>query len=221
MDDEVEISLEDLSRTYQQYFGAAVAPNAETDSKAAPAELLEPDATVDSRIAISPEAIIEAILFVGHPKNRWFAAQELTANMRGVKAADIPAIVDHLNERYEDNALVYRIESSDDGYRMVLDPAMRDIVSVFASKVQTLKLNQQAIDCLSLIAYNPGCSLEAIESLWNRPAGSVVRMLLRRNLIELEREGSGKAAVLRYYPAERFFELVGIESLEDLPTVEA
>ena len=227
MEDDQEISLEDLSKTYQQFFAAQqpAAPEsdeeADQDASIAPAWDDEDQRDTQSDlIATTPEAIIEAILFVGNAKSKPTSSVQMAELMRGVTADDITTLVASLNERYEANRNAMRIIEPNPGqFQLTLDPMLADIRSVFAGRLQTVKLNQPAIDCLALAAYNPGSTMAELEALANRPVGSVIRMLLRRNLLRLERSEKAKAADGRYFPTERFLDLVGIVTLQDLPTI--
>lgn len=227
MEEEAEISLEDLGKTYQRIFSTQSSGVLPTNQYSDPADEQETsselvwtdgdETSVGDLIPVTAEGILEAILFVGHPKNHPITASALAGLMRGVSADDIAALVDRLNERYERCRQSIRIVGSDHGYRLSLIPELNEIKVVFSAKVQTVRLNQQAIDCLALIAYAPGITMEEIEQKWQRSAGSVVRMLIRRNLVELKFEGKGKSALRKHYPTDRFLTLVGIDSLEDLP----
>ncbi len=223
MDDELEISLEDLGRTYQQFAAQNSERPQSHSSKSAAAEPIEPlwsdedDATLGSDVPTTPEGILEAVLFLGHPKNREISANSLASLMRGVEADEIRDIVERLNQRYIQNRSGLRVLESESGYRMGLIGELNEIKSVFAGKVQTVKLNQQAIDCLAIIAYTPGITQEEIDQRWSRSANSVVRMLIRRNLVEVKIEGSGKNTLRRFYTTDRFLNLIGLEVLEDLP----
>ena len=223
MEDEEEISLEDLTRTYQRLLGAGDSdvrgstPTLQDAQQVAPTE----DSSTDSSgMVVTPAAIIESVLFVGHPKNRPVTGQELAALMRNVDVAAVEDAVAALNTEYEDSESALRIFSDKGGYRMGLAQQLGAVRESFLSRPRPVKLNQQAIDCLSLVAYHPGATLGKIEDLLNRPAAATLRLLLRRNLIEMRREGEGKSAVQRYFPAEKFFELTGTESLDDLPRIE-
>ncbi|GIW97058.1 MAG: transcriptional regulator [Pirellulaceae bacterium] len=180
----------------------------------------EPDAVLGDT-AVCPESIVEAVLFVGHPDNRAISAQELAGLMRGVEADEIADIVQRLNAQYAEHQHAFRIVESPRGYELALAPDLHCIKDRFYGKVREIVLNQSAIDCLALIAYQPGISRERIERLRGQPSGGVLNQLVRRQLIELRREttASGKAMAC-YYPTARFLELAGMESLDDLPQVE-
>jgi segregation and condensation protein B len=228
------VSLEELSEAYAKLLTQqdsssiqhATAPNAVDDhseSDSADADLDELD-SIEERgedgCPVTPTGILEAIFFVGDSENRPFSAVELANMMRGLQASDIPELVAELNEKYRRDGHVLEIVSVDGGFRMQLVSDLDAFRNIVTAKVKETQLNQNAVDCLSLVAYRPGSTCEEIEQIWGRPASSVLSLLVRRELLRIDRQGHGKMAKTHYFPAERFLNLVGIASLDDLPTVD-
>ena len=54
----------------------------------------------DDACELCPRSIVEAILFVGHPKNEPMTAEQIAALMRGVPAREIDELVSELNQAY-------------------------------------------------------------------------------------------------------------------------
>ena len=82
-----------------------------------------------------------------------------------------------------------------------------------------MRLTQEALEVLALVAYHQPITREEIQALGKEKAGGVLRHLLRRELVQLEREeGSGE---VRYRTTPRFLQLVGIRDLDDLPRADA
>lgn len=229
------LTLEELSRTYARVLGQEVAPVA---SPAATQEstLVEVDAvsqTVDGPVydplveelaqtdsaPVTPTAILEAILFVGRGDNQPISSAEMAGLMRGVSPAEIDAYVAHLNQHYRDTDSALQIVFSGGGYRMQLADDLSDVRDRFYGPQREAKLNQAAIDCLALVAYQPGIERGQLEEQRGQPSGAVLSQLVRRQLIEVKREGQ-KPRQLHYYPTPKLTQLIGLESLDDLPQVE-
>jgi segregation and condensation protein B len=87
----------------------------------------------------------------------------------------------------------------------------------FYGKQKETQLNQAAIDCLSLVAYQPGISRQKLEQQWNQPAGALLAMLIRKGLIRLEKDDSTGTIESRYFTTDRFLDIIGLSSLDDLP----
>jgi segregation and condensation protein B len=232
MDDAV--SLEELSQAYaklitlQESSGAIASPDltvAEGDSEDEDIdededELESFEERAEDGCLITPTSILEAILFVGNSENLPSTAAELSSMMRGVQATDIPALVSELNAKYRHHGHVLEIVPIDDGYRMQLANDLDAFRNTVAARVRETQLSQSAVDCLSVVAYRPGSTCEEIEQIWGRSASNALSLLVRRELLRVDRQGHGKTAKTHYFPSERFLNLVGIESLDDLPRVD-
>jgi segregation and condensation protein B len=229
--EEEGLSLEELSQTYAQLLnkgepsqpageagqetteGAGDSDSEEFDPLAE--ELVESDAC-----PVTPRSILEAVLFVGRPDNSPIPADELAGLMRGVRVAEIEEWVAELNQIYQQTGRAIRVGAVGNGYRLQLADDLQFIRDRFYGPVREVRLNQAAVDCLALIAYQPGISREQLEEQRGQPSGSVLSQLVRRQLVEIKREGDKQKRQLHYYPTDKLMQLVGLSALEDLPQVE-
>ncbi len=227
-----EVSLEELSAAYSKLIGEPEANDIEVDlnSQVDFAKNRNTEETslltkfareAGDTCVVTGRSIIEAVLFVGNPDNVGLKAESVASMMRGVQATEVVEWIAELNQHYIEQGQVMRIVEVEDGYRMQLASEHQTVRDSMVGKLRETQLNQAAIDCLSLVAYRPGISRDELERLWSRQASSVLGLLVRRDLLRIEREGKGKQAVTRYFPTDRFLNLVGIASLDDLPTAES
>ncbi|EMI55350.1 SMC-Scp complex subunit ScpB [Rhodopirellula sallentina] len=138
--------------------------------------------------AATPEAIIEAALFVGHPNGNGITAARLASIMRGMTPEEVVEIIDALNESYRTHRQGIRIAQDDSGYRLVVAPEVESIRHVFTGKVRETKLSQGAIEVLSLVAYQPGITAAECTDKRGRDSGSLLNQMVRRRLVEMRRE---------------------------------
>lgn len=227
------ISLEELGAAYAEAIAqsddALQSPEQpdEQTAEAAPDSPAEADSLVaehdeDNDAVPTPTAIIEAALFIGNPDGRAMSEAELAALMRGVTAEDVSCYVDRLNEGYQANGQAFRIHRDEDGLRMGVAPDMEIVRRAFYGKIRETRLSQPAIEVLSLVAYQPGISADKVQDQRGKESASLLSQLVRRRLLEQRRvvpEG-GKRPVATYHPTERFLQLFGLDSLDDLPQVE-
>ena len=226
-----ELSLEDLGAAYAraaaqhdpesfahqesnaEVLGQSDADSTDSDSEIADLEQDEP---------VTPEAIIEAALFVGHPENQSFTEQRLASLMRDVTPDEVVEIIKQLNESYRQAEQALRIVSDEQGFRMTIAPAVEGIRKSFLGKVREARLSQSAIEVLALVAYQPGITSQIVQDQRGRDSGAILSQLVRRQLLEMRREKpeDGSRKIPHYYPTERFLNLFGLDSLEDLPLVE-
>ncbi|MCH1495668.1 MAG: SMC-Scp complex subunit ScpB [Rubripirellula sp.] len=233
-EDEVEeagLSLDDLGAAY-----ARVAAEHDPEAFAAPEpdrteEATDHDAEADQHDglptenidqAATPEAIIEGALFVGHPQNKSLSEQRIASLMRDVTPEEVEESITQLNESYKAADQALRIVRDERGYRMTIAPEVEDVRRSFLGKVREAKLSQPAIDVLALVAYQPGITSQTVQDQRGQDSGSILNQLVRRQLIQLERKQptSGGKKVPHYYITERFLQLFGLETIEDLPQVE-
>ncbi|MDX1926764.1 MAG: SMC-Scp complex subunit ScpB [Pirellulaceae bacterium] len=227
-DDEQGLSLEELSQTYAQLLnkgGPSEQTTADVDvHSAAEAETesfdpLEEELAESDTCPVTPTSILEAVLFVGRPDNSPISADEIAGLMRGVKPAEIETHVAELNQVYAETGRAFRIATIGNGFRLQIADDLQFIRDRFYGPIREIRLNQAAIDCLALIAYQPGISREQLEEQRGQPSGGVLSQLVRRQLIEIRREGQ-KQRQLHYYPTDKLLQLIGLGTLEDLPQVE-
>jgi segregation and condensation protein B len=220
------LSLEELGQTYAKLLSRGEVPYTPATDEINQEPELEFDPIVEESMeqdecAVTPTTIVEAILFVGNSDNSPISSEMIASLMRGVRSAEIDEAVTELNSRLKQGGHAFEIISTQGGYRMQLRAELADVRDRIYGKIKESRLNQAAIDCLALIAYQPGISKEQLDAQWNRSSASVLGMLIRRNLVELRRDPDApKATNARYYPAERLLNLLGIASLDELPQVE-
>ena len=227
-EDEQGLSLEELSQSYAHLMnknGADSALSAAESLHAAASAEADSFAPVDEELSesdacpVTPMSVLEAVLFVGRPDNSPISADEIAALMRGVKADEIEGYATELNQIYAETNRAIRIAMIGNGFRLQLADDLKSIRDRFYGPVREIRLNQAAIDCLALVAYQPGISREELEDQRGQPSGPVLSQLVRRQLLEAKREGQ-KQKQLHYYPTDKLLQLIGLGTLEDLPQVE-
>lgn len=168
---------------------------------------------------LSPQTILEAMLFVGNQQNEPLAAARAAELMRDVTADEIAPLVAKLNQRYAANRCPYRVLSEGAGYRLTLDGPFHSIRNRFYGRVREARLSQAALDVLAIIAYQQPIVADEVNRLRGTPSGHLLSQLVRRQLLRIERPDEKRTPVA-YHTTDRFLDLFGLESLEDLPQSE-
>ena len=224
------LSMDDLGAAY-----ARVAAEHDPEAFAQPEEAAPENEASETDIAdeepghsdadgayVTPEAIVEAALFVGHPENKRFTEQRLASLMRDVSPEEVVVLVDQLNESYKEADQGLRIMRDEQGYRMSIAPEVEAVRRSFLGKVRETRLSQTAIEVLSLVAYQPGITAQKVQDQRGRESGPLLNQLVRRQLLKMERikPPEGGRAIPHYHPTERFLVLFGLQTLDDLPQVD-
>jgi segregation and condensation protein B len=227
--DDQGLSLDELSQAYAALLAKGSDPYSEAPSDAdqPPAETavttdesLQPAEDPDATFEITPQSIVEAILFVGHPTAEPLTSERLAGLMRGVQPAEVDDLVRELNAEYAASSAPYRIESVGPGYVMALQIDFGPLRDTFHGRIREARLSQAAIDVLAIVAYHQPVAADEIDRLRGKPSGAILSQLVRRDLLSIERPAekkSVKKSKPQYRTTQRFLELFGLDNLAELP----
>jgi segregation and condensation protein B len=167
---------------------------------------------------VSPAQVIEAALFVGGGP---LTARKICGLLRGsYEAKDVEQTIDDLNDAYVAQARPYEIRLGDGGYRLELRPEYDRLRHrVYGSGPREVRLSQDVLEVLALVAYRQPISEKEVEGLGKQNAGNLLRQLLRRDLIAFERGPGGRKDV-HYHTTARFLSVFGLGRLDELPQAE-
>lgn len=164
---------------------------------------------------VTARQVIEAAIFVGGDP---LTSKKLCYMLKGDYDLDaVERAIEDLNLQYVDEARPYEIRLGEGGYRMVLREQFERIRNrVFGIGPREVKLSQDVLEVLALVAYRQPIAPEEIEELGKAKPGPLLRQLLRRELISLERDSENRKRVT-YSTTKRFLSLFGLGSLDELP----
>ncbi len=164
---------------------------------------------------VTPKQVIEAALFVGGPP---LTAKKLCYVLRGDYDLDfVEQAIDDLNQQYLNECRPYEIRLGEGGYRLVLHEEFQRLRNrVYGIGPREVKLSQDVLEVLALVAYRQPITQPQIEELGKSNPGPVLRQLLRRELISLERDTQDRKQV-KYRTTRRFLSVFGLGNLDELP----
>lgn len=172
-------------------------------------------AVLDLPARISPRQVIEAALFVGCQP---LTAKKLCYLLRGDFDLDfIEQTIEQLNHQYLAEERPYEIRLGEGGYRFVLHEEFQRLRNrVYGIGPREVKLSQDVLEVLALVAYRQPVTQADIEGLGKSNPGPSLRQLLRRELISLERDPQDRKNV-KYRTTRRFLSVFGLGKLDELP----
>lgn len=164
---------------------------------------------------VTPRQIIEAALFVGGTP---LTIKRIGMLLRNEFDQDfVENTIDTLNLQYTEEQRPYEITFGEGGYRMVLRSEFERLrARAYGFGPKEVKLSQDALEVLALVAYRQPISAVQIEEAGKSNPGSILRLLVRRQLFAIERCGNKREDV-RYRTTPRFLELFGLRGLDELP----
>ena len=232
---EEEFSLEDLSQAYAGVIKSKESGDQEAEQNSprrgklvadkladeSSEEFLEEKVSknVDDNAAcpISPESIVESILFVGVPRGEKLTSRKIASILRDVSPKEVTKIIKLLNARYKAENSAYCITTDKKGsVKLEISEDLLDFQNEYYGRNRQVQLAQSAIDVLAVIAYKQPVTLKEIEIVRGKPAGSMIRQLVRRNLVSIEIDPK-KSKTKFYSTTERFLDLFQLDDLDDLP----
>lgn len=228
---EEEFSLDQLSQAYAEVLKKRSGDNTDSSdtpprkrepTKSRKTKAEEPDESPKSKVddnaacPISPESIIESILFVGCPKDVKLNSRKVAAILRDVSPKEVTKIVRELNARYEKEDAAYRIESDGGVFKMTIDPELVEFQQEFFGRNRKVRLSQAVIDVMAVVAYNQPCTRAQIEKIRSKPCGGVLSQLVKREILSVE-PGKTDPKISYYVTTDRFLDLFHLEELGDLP----
>jgi len=158
--------------------------------------------------------IIEAVFFVA---SRPVTLKALHKKLEGCSGADIgEALRELINEyNYSDRAL--EIVEVSGGYQMRTKVDYKDWVKRFV-KEKDVELTRAVLETLAVIAYKQPVAKREVDTIRGVDSSRAIKHLLERKLVVIagRNEDVGKPIVFR--TTDRFLEVYGLRSIEDLPT---
>lgn len=208
----VEAMTEELPREEAEPDGDVASLESKTEDKPV-IDVAEPD-----QPRVSPLQILEAALFVGGVD---LTLKRLCQLLRDEFPPErVEAFVDELNARYTSEGRPYEVRFGEGGYRLALRVEYEDVRNrVFGLGPREFKLSQEALEVLSLVAYEQPIDADRVIELRGDNSSTLLRQLLRRQLVSLERiDEASKEVVYRTTP--RFLQAFGLNDIGDLPRAE-
>jgi segregation and condensation protein B len=195
-----------------------VAPRSDSLSAAA---ITAHKATTEQRV--TEKQIVEAALFVGGMPLTAKRLSSLFHTDHGF--GFVECLIDELNKQYAEEGRPYAIVLGEGGYRLSLLPEFEAVRNkYFGYGPKEVKLSQDVLEVLALVAYKQPITKTRIEELGKDNPGPALRQLLQRELIRIDRPHGQASSKAKHDPVyvttPRFLSLFGLGSLLDLPVAE-
>lgn len=165
---------------------------------------------------VTPQKIVEGLLFVGGPGRGALTSRAMASVIRDVEPDEVERLINQLNRSYAETQAPYEIVRVDGGFRLQLCAPFRPILHRVLRRARPARLSTQALETLAIVAYRQGITGAEVDQQRRVKSHAVLAQLVLRGLLRVERdEGAGQAP--RYFTTERFFQTLGIRTLDELP----
>jgi len=163
------------------------------------------------------KSIIEALLIVSEGG---LSGEELRDAINGSDIKDITESICSLREEYSITGRAFNIAEIAGKYRIVTRPEYMPWISNLYQKGPD-RLTGPSLETLAIIAYKQPVTRGEAESIRGVNVGGVIKTLLEKDLIQVRGRKDVLGRPLVYGTTDKFLEIFGLNSLEDLPALKS
>ena len=113
-----------------------------------------------------------------------------------------------------------RLQKIRNQYKLITAPEHAEMIEKFLGLEVTSRLTQAALEVLAIVAYKQPTTRPEIDSIRGVNSDGVVKSLLAKGLIEELGRSEAIGRPILYGVTNEFFQHFGLESLDQLPTVD-
>ena len=162
------------------------------------------------------KSCVEGILFISEGVVK---ASEISYVLK-IKEKKVYEIIDLLEKENADNNRGFILKRVAGGFRLYSNPALNDVLIRFAKSNIRTHLSQAALETLAIISYRQPVTRTQVAEIRGVRTDSVILTLVDKGLIKEAGKLKEPGSPLLYKTTDRFLELLGIDSIKDLPPLE-
>ncbi|MFQ5571056.1 MAG: SMC-Scp complex subunit ScpB [Rhodothermales bacterium] len=131
----------------------------------------------------------------------------------------IEAVIEQLNQKYEEQHSAFRIRHWGGGYRMSTTVEVAPYLKALYRQDRHRRLTRSLMETLAILAYRQPATKPEIDFIRGVDADYALRKLLEIGLIDVVGRGDSVGRPLLYGTTQRFLEEFGLAELMDLPNL--
>ena len=161
--------------------------------------------------------VIEALLFVSQKP---LSVEEIGGILEEVEPHEIQRLLSELKQEYASYGHSFGITEVAGGFQMATEPVYAPWLRRLLKKTQGEKLSGPSLETLAIIAYKQPATRLDIEAIRGVNVEGVLQTLLEKGLIRIDGRKEVVGRPLLYRTTREFLEYFGLNSLEELPSLE-
>ena len=158
---------------------------------------------------------VEAILMVAEEP----VEPQLLGQLLELSPARVEELCAQLAAAYETDDRGFVLVRVAGGYRFQSHPDLAPYVERFVLEGQSARLSAAALETLAIVAYKQPVSRAQVSAIRGVNADAVMRTLQVRGYIEEVGRDPGPGQAILYGTSRLFLEKLGLDSLDDLPSL--
>jgi len=161
------------------------------------------------------KSIIEALLVVSE---NGLSLDDIREAIIDVDNKEVKENIEFLRKEYDSPERAFNIAEIAGKYRIVTKPEYLQWINNLYKK-ETERLTSPALETLAIIAYKQSVTRAETESIRGVGVGGVLKTLLDKDLIQVKGRKDVIGRPLLYATTDKFLEIFGLNSLDDLPVL--
>ncbi len=157
---------------------------------------------------------MEAVLFL----SREAVSSRKLAKLVGLAdATEARTLIRQLNQQYEEDGRVFRIEEVAGGMTMLTRPQFAPWLRRLAHLPRVTKLSQSAMETLAVVAYRQPVLRAEVEAIRGVGCTEVLKQLMETELVRISGRSEELGRPYLYGTTNRFLQIFGLRSADRLP----
>ena len=136
-------------------------------------------------------------------------------------AAEARLLVDRLRELYDADGSAFQVEEIAGGYQLLTRPEYHPWLARLKRTGHELRLTPGALETLAVVAYKQPIMRAEVEKVRGVACGEVIRQLMERGLVRITGRHDSLGRPQLYGTTKKFLQAFGLNTLKDLPEVDA
>lgn len=136
-------------------------------------------------------------------------------------AAAARALLERLKAFYDADGAALQVEEIAGGYQLLTRPRFHPWLVRLKRTGHELRLTPAALETLAVVAYKQPITRAEVEKVRGVACGEVVRQLMEKGLVRVAGRHDSLGRPQLYGTTKKFLQAFGLNTLKDLPEVEA
>jgi segregation and condensation protein B len=149
------------------------------------------------------------------------AARRLADAAGLADAAEARRSVDRLRDLYDADGSAFQVEEIAGGFQLLTRPVYHPWLARLKRTGHDLRLTGAGMETLAVIAYKQPVMRAEVETVRGVACGEVIRQLMEKGLVRITGRHDSLGRPQLYGTTKKFLQAFGLNTLKDLPEVEA
>ena len=168
--------------------------------------------------AQNPLRRVEAVLFLAREP---ISSRKLSSYANLADGTEARTLIRRLNEDYDRSGRAFRVEEVGGGFQLLTRAQFAPWLRRLEHAPAETRLSTPAMETLAVVAYRQPVLRAEIEAIRGVGCGEVLRQLMERDMVRISGRSDELGRPYLYGTTQRFLQVFGLRSADDLPRAAA